>query len=155
MLSSFPVGGNGGAGAWRSGPPGEVALANGLGVSIPEHPGLMAYLPQLARQVLGEDLKLPSVETWWCGTAQGRQHVLANLETMVIKPIDRSGQALWGGALSQEARESLRCQIEAEPETSWASLRFEGTAATLVEGQLRPQAVLTRFLPPVRAWTLR
>jgi len=125
---------------------GEVALANGLGVSVLEHPGLMAYLPQLARQVLGEDLKLPSVETWWCGTAQGRQHVLANLETMVIKPIDRSGQALWGGALSREARESLRCQIEAEPETFVGQpAALEGTAATLVEGQLRPQAVLTRF----------
>jgi len=125
---------------------GEVALANGLGVSILEHPGLMPYLPQLARQVLGEDLKLPSVETWWCGTAPGRQHVLANLESMVIKPLDRSGQALWGGALSAEARDTLRRQIEADPETFVGQpAALEGTAATLVDGQLRPQAVLTRF----------
>ena len=84
----------------------------------------MAYLPQLARQVLGEDLKLPSVETWWCGTAQGRQHVLANLETMVIKPIDRSGQALWGGALSQEAGKAFGVRLRRSRRPSWASPRL-------------------------------
>ena len=65
---------------------------------------------------------------------------------MVIKPIDRSGQALWGGALSSEARDDLRRQIEADPETFVGQpAALEGTAATLVDGQLRPQAVLTRF----------
>ena len=57
MLSSFPVGKRGCRGLAKRALRGRVALANGLGVSILEHPGLMAYLPQLARQVLGEDLK--------------------------------------------------------------------------------------------------
>jgi len=124
---------------------GEVALANGLGVAVLEHPGLMPYLPQLARQVLGEDLRLPSMETWWCGTDQGRQHVLVNLKSMVIKPIDRSGQALWGGALSAAELEALRGRIEADPAAYVGQpAALESTTPSLVAGQLRPQAVLTR-----------
>jgi uncharacterized circularly permuted ATP-grasp superfamily protein len=46
---------------------GTVSLLNPLGTSAIENPGLMPFLPALARALLGEDLALPSVPTWWCG----------------------------------------------------------------------------------------
>src|SRR6266851_2236951 len=46
---------------------GNVAVANPLGSGLVETPALMAFLPKLCRQLLGEPLKMPSVPSWWCG----------------------------------------------------------------------------------------
>ncbi|HEY5674187.1 MAG TPA: circularly permuted type 2 ATP-grasp protein [Malonomonas sp.] len=66
---------------------GNVATANPVGSSVLENPALLAFLPGLARHLLGEELKLPSVATWWCGQPREREFVLQNLNKLVIKPI--------------------------------------------------------------------
>src|SRR5262249_54932785 len=65
---------------------GNVAVANALGSSLLETPALLAFLPGLCRHLLGQELRLPSVPTWWCGERQSLEHVLAHLPGMVIKP---------------------------------------------------------------------
>src|SRR3954447_20166315 len=45
---------------------GNVAVANALGSGLVESPALPAYLPVLCRALLGEELKLASVPSWWC-----------------------------------------------------------------------------------------
>lgn len=66
---------------------GNVATANPIGSSVLENPALLAFLPGLCRQLLGEELKLPSVATWWCGQPREREFVLQNLDKLVVKPI--------------------------------------------------------------------
>ncbi len=51
--------------------------------------GCLPFLPAAAQALLGSDLLLPSVPTWWCGDPVQRAHVLANLDSLVIKPITR------------------------------------------------------------------
>ena len=52
---------------------GQVVVANALGSGLLESPALMAFLPAICRKLLGEELKLHSVPTWWCGaTKTGR-----------------------------------------------------------------------------------
>jgi hypothetical protein len=46
---------------------GNLTVANALGSGVLEHPGLMAFLPALCEQLLGEELLLPHLRTWWCG----------------------------------------------------------------------------------------
>ncbi len=46
---------------------GNVKVANALGSGLIETAAVMPFLPGLSRQLLGEELKLPSVATWWCG----------------------------------------------------------------------------------------
>ncbi len=46
---------------------GQVTVANALGSGLAESSALMAFLPNLARRPIGEDLRIPSVATWWCG----------------------------------------------------------------------------------------
>ena len=58
---------------------GNVAMANALGSGLVETPALLAYLPAISRELLGEDLKLPWAESWWCGEPVGLGHVLAKL----------------------------------------------------------------------------
>ena len=56
--------------------PGNVAAANALGSGLLQSPAFMAFLPGLCRHILGEELKLPSIATWWCGQPDAEQHVL-------------------------------------------------------------------------------
>ncbi len=64
---------------------GTVAMGNALGAGVVEMPGLMAYLPGLCRAVLGEELKLSSVPTWWCGDPVSLRHVLNRPTELVLK----------------------------------------------------------------------
>jgi len=76
---------------------GNVVIANALGSGVLESDALMAFLPKLCRDVLNEDLELPCVATWWCGQNDARQHVLDNLNDLVIRPaFDRA--SVFGGA---------------------------------------------------------
>ncbi|HEV2199269.1 MAG TPA: circularly permuted type 2 ATP-grasp protein [Bryobacteraceae bacterium] len=97
---------------------GNVAVANALGSGILETALQMAFLPGLCRQLLGEDLRMPSVATWWCGDEEPRRYVLEHLEELVIKPtFPRYGQnAEFPATMSEAARRELAHRIEARPE---------------------------------------
>lgn len=65
---------------------GRIVVGNALGSGLVEAPGLTGYLPVLARRLLGEDLKLPNVASWWCGEPAARDAVLADLDARAIVP---------------------------------------------------------------------
>jgi uncharacterized circularly permuted ATP-grasp superfamily protein/uncharacterized alpha-E superfamily protein len=64
---------------------GNVAVANAVGAGVLQAPGFLPFLPSLCRHRLGEELKLPSVQTWWCGQSGELAYVLEHLNEMVIK----------------------------------------------------------------------
>ena len=59
---------------------GNVAVANALGSGLVETAATMAFLPGLCRALLGEELRMPSVATWWCGQPTEREYVIEHLE---------------------------------------------------------------------------
>ena len=61
-----------------------LVLANWPGVGVVESRAMPAFLPRLARTLLGETLKLPNAATWWCGGETEREQVLANFDSLVI-----------------------------------------------------------------------
>ncbi|TIP28933.1 MAG: hypothetical protein E5X67_09055 [Mesorhizobium sp.] len=65
---------------------GAVSAVNALGSGLMETRALFAFLPKISRELRNEELLLPSVATWWCGRGADRDHVLANLDRMVIGP---------------------------------------------------------------------
>ncbi len=79
---------------------GRVRLVNGLGAGVLENPALMPYMPAVCEHLLGEQLRLPSVPTWWCGDPAGRQHVLARVaagdDAFLVRPIDQPRKTLAG-----------------------------------------------------------
>ncbi len=83
---------------------GTVAVANGLGSGLLESPVFLPFLAPLCREMLGEDLRLPSVATWWCGQAGPCQYVLDNIERLVIRAAYRHGR---GPALPAETLERM------------------------------------------------
>ncbi len=113
-LSGF---GTGVPGLMRAVRSGRVALANAIGSGLAQSDALLAYLPKLSRALLGEDLALDSVPTWWCGTAEGRGEVLANLDTLVVRDITKSKALLdadAGGYLKTVADSQERRALEKE-----------------------------------------
>lgn len=96
---------------------GNVALANVPGCGLAESPILMAFLPALCQRCLGEDLKLPSIATWWCGDPAQWDFVRSHLDDLVIKPaFQASGnEEILPRSLSAEARRQLVGRIEAKP----------------------------------------
>jgi uncharacterized alpha-E superfamily protein len=96
---------------------GNVAVANALGSGLMETPAQMAFLPGLCRDLLGEELRIPSVATWWCGQETARRYVLDHLEELVIKPaFPGFGKKVEFPALiGSAARADLARRIEANP----------------------------------------
>jgi uncharacterized circularly permuted ATP-grasp superfamily protein/uncharacterized alpha-E superfamily protein len=96
---------------------GGVVVANALGTGFMECPALPAFLPVLCRELLGEELLLPSVATWWCGGKAERTYVLEHLDELVIRHCYREGrEPLWDGrAMSSTERDELAARIESRP----------------------------------------
>lgn len=96
---------------------GTVSVVNSLGSGALENPALMPYLPRLCQELLGENLRLDSVTTWWCGDEASRSHVLAHLEQLVVRTTSRNGgRGIVAGELTAEQRATLRRHIERNPQ---------------------------------------
>jgi len=126
---------------------GNVTIANALGSGLIESPAFLAFLPSLCRRLLGEELTLPSVATWWCGQAKEQQYVVENFERMIIKPAFAANtrKPVFGGALSAKERTELIAVIGARP------LDFVGqeqvalsTAPVWLSNKLEPRGVSVR-----------
>jgi hypothetical protein len=63
---------------------GGVVVANALGSGVLETPAVMSFMPKLCLTLLGEDLRLPNIATWWCGQDQARRSVIANMDELAI-----------------------------------------------------------------------
>jgi uncharacterized circularly permuted ATP-grasp superfamily protein/uncharacterized alpha-E superfamily protein len=96
---------------------GNVAVANALGSGLAESPAYAAFLPGLARLLLGEELKMPTVATWWCGQKEPLAYVEEHLKDLVIKPTfpESRRNPIFGASLSKEEREALLTRLRADP----------------------------------------
>jgi uncharacterized circularly permuted ATP-grasp superfamily protein/uncharacterized alpha-E superfamily protein len=74
------------AGLVQSARNGQVVVANALGSGLLEAPALMAFLPAICRHQLGEELKLNSVPTWWCGRDEDWSYVQPHFDDLLIRP---------------------------------------------------------------------
>lgn len=128
---------------------GGVGLANLPGARALESPGVLAFLRPLCRQILGEEMLLPNVATWWCGQPGARDYVLEHLDDLVVKPAFRtrdSAPPRYGAWMGKAGRAALAERIRAEPAAWCAQERvFHGTTPGWHEGRLRPMPFLLRL----------
>ena len=126
---------------------GNVIVVNPPGSGALENPSLLPFLPNIAKHLMGEDLHLPSVATWWCGEPKQRDYVLANLKTLVIKPIYRQpgGRPLFGPELSDAELDTLHAKIVTEPHlyVGQEYIHFS-TTPSLIGGKLEPRRTTLR-----------
>jgi len=124
-----------------------VAVANALGSSLVESPGLGEFLPAVSEMLLGETLLLPAPRSWWCGRPENLAHVLATLDDLVVEPVAprRGCKRLVPALLDAKTREELVADIRARP-TEWVGReRVERSAAPCWNGtSIVPASVLMR-----------
>ncbi|MBP0617202.1 circularly permuted type 2 ATP-grasp protein [Jiella sp. KSK16Y-1] len=65
---------------------GALAVVNALGSGILETPALLAFQKPLAEALIGEELKLPTIATWWCGQEKIRRFVAENAARLQLGP---------------------------------------------------------------------
>jgi uncharacterized circularly permuted ATP-grasp superfamily protein/uncharacterized alpha-E superfamily protein len=126
---------------------GKVLVANALGSGLLESAALPGFLPGICRHLLGEELAMPSVATWWCGEAPARAEVLDNLRNLVLKPTfpGRSSEVLFGDRLAEDQLDALAARIEAHPTEFVAQELVKLSRAPVWAGghrrKLRPRAM--------------
>jgi len=101
---------------------GNVLMANAPGAGFLESGALLGFLPALSRELLGEELQLPALHTWWCGEPAAMAEVLPQLGRCVIKPTypwstSRGSFAPGVGPLmSPQTLDSWRASVQRRPE---------------------------------------
>ncbi|HYN79554.1 MAG TPA: circularly permuted type 2 ATP-grasp protein, partial [Lamprocystis sp. (in: g-proteobacteria)] len=124
-----------------------LVVANALGSGVLEHPGLMAFLPAVCRHLMGEDLHLQDIPTWWCGEPQAKAHVLDHLDGLVIKEVGKApGQRCrFPADLDTAARATLIQAIKDAPNRYVAQERITpSTAPALIGQRLEPRPITLR-----------
>jgi len=100
--------------AWANG---RVALANAPGTGVADDKVVYAYVPKIIEYYLDEDAILPNVPTYLCWDEKERDHVLANLESLVVKPANESGGygLMVGPHATSEQRAACAQRIKHDP----------------------------------------
>lgn len=142
---------------------GHVLVANAPGSAFLESPALLGFLPALSSHLLGEELQLPALPTWWCGERSAMEEALPQLRDCAIKatypdsPIHGSFDAVLGRSLSPRELDEWAGRIvrQSEEHTVQAYLPLSqmptwqasepGTGASPSEnGQIVPRSVMLR-----------
>ncbi|MBP3953944.1 circularly permuted type 2 ATP-grasp protein [Gemmata sp. G18] len=126
---------------------GNVVVANALGTGLLETPALPAFLPRLCRALLGEELQLESVPTWWCGEPESLRYVLDHLADLVIKPAFPASrmEPEFPADLSAGQRTALAARIKHRPRDFVAQERLDLSATPVLDGdRLVPRKLVVR-----------
>jgi uncharacterized circularly permuted ATP-grasp superfamily protein/uncharacterized alpha-E superfamily protein len=135
--------------AWSSG---ELVVANWPGVGVAQARAFSAFMPRLAKVLLGESLILPNMATWWCGQAEEGKYVREHLDDLVISPAFGSAvDGLEGGRTRTGA--SLNAQERARLFAAMAARPIDYVGQEIVHLSTTPALIGEKFEP--RPFTLR
>ncbi len=125
--------------AWRKG---NVGLANAPGAGVADDKVIYTFVPDIIRYYLDQDPIIPNVPSFLCVNNKHRQHVLDNLENMVVKPANESGGygMLVGPAASKKERNIFAELIKKNPRNYMAQPALKlSTAPTLCGKNIEPR----------------
>lgn len=124
-----------------------LAVANSIGSVLAQSPAMIPFLNRACRFFFGEDLQLPSVATYWCGGASEREHVLRNLDNLLIRPAFAitAAPATVTSDLTASGKAELIAAIKASPQQYVAQERIELSTTPVWDGEsLKPWSVTLR-----------
>lgn len=86
---------------------GNVAIASAPGSGLVESPVFMAFMPRVCQAMLGTDLMLPGVATYWGGEASSLEIILDTIDDISLLPAFRQRTII---GVPQSAHKSLEPQ---------------------------------------------
>lgn len=131
---------------------GTISMVNALGTGVLETRALMAFLPRIARHLLGEPLQLSNIATWWCGQAAERRYVLDHVGKMMIAPalstrmpFDPDETTVLAGELKSSAHPTVQHLIDEEGASLVAQEAVSfSTSPAFLDGRLQPRPMSLR-----------
>jgi uncharacterized circularly permuted ATP-grasp superfamily protein/uncharacterized alpha-E superfamily protein len=148
--------------ASRLGTPGMLEAIRAGGVTVLNMPGsgvlesraLLSFMPGLCRRLLGEELKLPNIATWWCGQAEEQRLVEERLDQLAIAPaFPGSGpfaEPRLAADLSAQDKALLRQRLAERPGDFVAQEVAQlSTMPVLRDGRLQPAPFTLRVFAAV------
>ncbi|KPH64342.1 circularly permuted type 2 ATP-grasp protein [Pseudoalteromonas sp. NEC-BIFX-2020_002] len=105
------------AGLMRAWSKGNVALVNAPGAGVADDKVVYAYVPEMIKYYLGEEAKIANVPTFKCLDPKECDHVIKNIDKLVVKPANESGGygLLIGPKSTKQEQEACIAQIKADP----------------------------------------
>lgn len=96
---------------------GNVTLINAPGTGVADDKAVYTYMPEIIKYYLDEEPILNNVQTYHCSRKNELSYVLANIDKLVIKPVDESGGygISIGNRLTKDEIEVVKKTIQAEP----------------------------------------
>ncbi|HSV54148.1 MAG TPA: circularly permuted type 2 ATP-grasp protein [Burkholderiaceae bacterium] len=135
---------------------GNVLVANAPGSAFLESTALLGFLPALSRHLLGEELQLPSMATWWCGERAALEEALPQLADCVLKPTypgstsHGSFEAVLGRSLSRRELDEWAGRIVRQSDDNTVQAYLPLSQMPIwqpgagVAGQIVPRSVMLR-----------
>lgn len=132
---------------------GNVTIANALGAGLMESPAFLAFLPNLCHHLLGEQLLMPSIATWWCGQGKALRYVIEHLDSLIVRhafdprrlPLAMASGPSKSRRKAAENRAKLIQMIEAAPREYVAQERMKlSQAPSWMEDHLTARSVVVR-----------
>ncbi|KQY89209.1 MULTISPECIES: circularly permuted type 2 ATP-grasp protein [Roseateles] len=130
---------------------GEVVIANAPGAGWLESPGLAAFWPGVAESLLGEELSLPAIQSWWCGEESAWRALRPRLAEFIVVPTFSASSTtqhfapVVAAELGAEALQELAARIDADPTAYTLQARVKPTKQPVwIRGALEPRVALLR-----------
>jgi uncharacterized circularly permuted ATP-grasp superfamily protein len=107
----------GAAGMFAAYRAGNLALVNAPGTGVADDKVVYAYVPDMVKYYLGQEMWLKNVETYLCWRDKDRAYVLDNIKKLVVKAANEAGGygMLVGPHSTKTEQADFKKRIEANP----------------------------------------
>ena len=123
---------------------GNVAIVNAVGNGVADDKAVYAYVPDMIKYYLNEEIILPNVPTYSLENEDARKYVFDNIEKMVLKRTNQSGgygMVMGNKATEKELKEVKKTVQEAPREFIAQPIIRLSTVPCLVDDKLQPRHV--------------
>ena len=123
---------------------GNVAIANAVGNGVADDKAVYAYVPEMIKYYLNEEIILPNVPTYSLENEDVRKYVFDNMEKMVLKRTNQSGGygMLMGNKTTEKEMKAFKTAVKATPREFIAQPIIKlSTVPCFIDGKLQPRHV--------------
>jgi uncharacterized circularly permuted ATP-grasp superfamily protein len=123
---------------------GNVAIVNSIGNGVADDKAVYTYVPDMIRYYLNEEPILKNVPTYHLSKPDEREHVLKNIEKMVVKKTNESGGygMLMGHAATELEIEAYKKEILKDPRQFIAQPVISlSSAPCYINGKVQPRRI--------------
>jgi len=123
---------------------GNVAIANAVGNGVADDKAVYAYVPEMIKYYLNEEIILPNVPTYSLENEDVRKYVFDNMEKMVLKRTNQSGGygMLMGNKAAEKEMKAFKKAVKATPREFIAQPIIKlSTVPCFIDGKLQPRHV--------------